>query len=179
MINPETKPVHDITLGSTSAHKLNAIKTACTELGLEIKLGGVAVESEINDQPYGLEETYAGAMNRAKNTQKETLQSIVIGIESGLVPLADKYLDMAVVVVLTPDGQTFTSTSAGIEFPAVAVEAARAKGFDHHTAGSEVAAMLGGSPTDPHSTLTNGQISRQELLVEAIKTALSRAIPTL
>lgn len=73
-----------------------------------------------------------------------------------------------------PNGQKLVGTSAGIEFPKEAVEAARARGFETTTAGSVITETLGGSSTDPHSTLTQGKVSRKEILVEALMTVLSR-----
>lgn len=163
-------------LGSTSAHKFEALKEACARIGVETEIKTSPAESEINAQPYGFNETYQGALNRAKHAQTENPKSVAIGIENGIIPLDDKFIDLAVIIVLMPDGRSFVGTSAGIEFPKEAVEAARLRGFDSTTAGDVIAETMGGSGTDPHSTLTHGKISRKEILVDAIATVLYRAL---
>jgi len=167
---------HGLMLGSTSVHKLEALKDACSRIGLDIDINSSSAESEVNAQPYGFDETYTGALNRARNAQKQSPDSPALGIENGVVPVGDKFVDLAVVVVLMPDGKSFMSTSAGIEFPKEAVERARAKGFDTTTVGSVIAETMGGSGTDPHSFLTGGKVSRREILTHAIEAALSQAI---
>ncbi len=176
--NKEAKEKFEVglVLGSTSVHKIDAVKEACAKIGIKVEIKGVSAKSEINEQPYGLEETYRGALNRAKNSQKENNKMFAMGIESGIIPIDDKFIDLAVVIVLTPDGKSFMGTSAGIEFPKYAIEEARLRGFETTTAGSIVAEKLGGSETDPHSTLTNGKISRKELLVDAIVSVLSEVL---
>lgn len=175
---PEKENVfeHGLKLGGMSVHKLDALREACVLVGIDIKIIGIPVESGINAQPYGFDETYEGAMNRAKNAQTENSQAVVVGIESGIIPIGDKFIDMAVVVVLTSDGRSFVSTSAGVEFPRDVVETARTRGFKTTTAGSIVAEIMGGSGTDPHSTLTGGKVTRKELLTEAIITVLSQVL---
>lgn len=165
---------HGLRLGSTSTHKLEALKEACRKVGIDTEIIGSPAESEINAQPYGFEETYAGAMNRAKHAQSENHQSVAIGIENGIIPINDKFIDLAIVIVLTPDGQSFVATSAGIEFPKEAVQEAKSRGFQTATAGDIIAETRGGSKADPHSALTEGKIIRKDLLVEALTTALSQ-----
>ena len=163
-------------LGSTSVHKREAIEDACRKLGIKAKIGESSVESKINAQPYGFDETLVGATNRAQQAQAENPRAVAIGIENGIIAIRDKFIDVAVIVVLTPDGKSFVGTSAGVEFPKEAVEIARSRGFKSTTAGSIIAETMGGSSTDPHATLTNGKVNRKEILTEAIAAALSRAL---
>lgn len=165
---------HGLQLGSTSAHKLGALKEACDRLGIKVEVKTFSAESEVNAQPFGFDETYKGAFSRAKSAQSENPEAPAIGIENGIVPVGENFVDLAVVVVLTPDGQTMVGTSAGVEFPREAVETARERGFETTTAGDIIAETMGGSKTDPHSMLTHGNVSRKELLVEAIVSVLSR-----
>lgn len=165
-----------ICLGSTSIHKKEAVLEAGKILGLNIELKEVGAESGVNAQPYGFEETHAGALNRAKGTLVESGANMALGIENGIVQVGDKHIDVAVVVVLLKDGRSFVGTSAGIEFPETAVEGARQQGFETVTVGSIIAKTLGGSETDPHSFLTGGKVSRRELLTEAVVAVLARAM---
>ena len=81
-------------------------------------------------------------------------------------------LDIAVIVILTPDGRQIVTTSEGIEFPEEYVEIAEERGFETTTVGSVITERLSGDPTDPHSVLTKGKVTRTKTLVDALKTAL-------
>lgn len=176
LIESEKQFEFGLCLGSTSAHKLEALKEACLRIGLKTEIKTALVESDINMQPYGFEETYQGALNRAKHTQAENPKSLAIGLENGIIAIKDKFVDVAVIVVLMPNNQEFVGTSVGIEFPKEAVETARVRGFHITTVGSVIAETMGGSGTDPHSTLTHGKVSRKEILVDAISAVLSRVL---
>ena len=172
----ETEPKFKLHLGSTSTHKLEALKEACIKIGKEVEINFSSAESEINAQPYGFDEIYRGARNRAINSQTDDIKALKIGIENGIIPVDDKFIDLAIVVVLLPSGESFVGTSAGIEFPKEAVEEARSRGFETVTVGNIIAETMGGSKTDPHSILTRGKVSRKEILVEAIMSVLYRAL---
>jgi hypothetical protein len=46
----------NITVGSTSIHKLDAVRQACEKLKLEVIINGVKAPSGQNEQPVGFEE---------------------------------------------------------------------------------------------------------------------------
>ena len=48
---------HGVQLGSTSAHKLGALKEACDRLGIKVEVKTFSAESEVNAQPFGFDET--------------------------------------------------------------------------------------------------------------------------
>jgi len=54
------------------------------------------------------------------------------------------------------------------------VRIAEKRGFKTTTVGSIITEQLGGDPTDPHSTLTSGKISRTMTLIDAVATALQQ-----
>lgn len=164
-----------IVVGSTSAHKLNAVKQACAQIGLKTVISGVKTSSGQNEQPVGLDETLKGAVTRAKSAKTQHPDSIAIGIESGIFHGSGKTpttLDIAVVVMLSPDGRRIVTTSPGIEFPEKYVHIAKERGFKTTTVGSVIAEKRGGDTTDPHFTLSNGRISRKKTLIDGITTAL-------
>jgi inosine/xanthosine triphosphatase len=166
----------DIAIGSKSDHKIGAVLSACLQLGITANVSAIETVSGQNAQPVGLEETTAGALARAKSA-KHTGADIAIGIESGILRLETKpptTLDIAVIVVLTKDGHTVITTSQGLQFPEHLVNAAAQRGFTTTTVGSVIANTLGGSPSDPHATLTDGRITRITLLTGAIVVALKQ-----
>lgn len=163
-----------VVLGSTSGHKLEAVKKACQLVGLQAEVVGVKTTSGVNEQPVGFEETFTGAHNRATEARLTDSSAIAVGVESGIFWLTQGIvLDLAVVVVLIPHEEgTIVTSSSGIGFPEKYVRIAQERGFDSTTVGSVITEYLGGDSTDPHSTLTDGKVKRQATLVEAIGNAL-------
>ena len=67
----------------------------------------------------------------------------IIGVENGIVQVGDKWVDLAVVVVLDSKGESHISTSTGVVFDSKYVEAAKQKGFEKVTVGSVMASCIG------------------------------------
>ena len=167
-----------IALGSTSFHKIEAVKQACQQLGLLASVVGVKAASGQNEQPVGLNETYQGAASRAQGAKAQNPEAVAVGIESGIFITNNEQLpltiDVAVIVVLTPDNRRIVTTTSGVVFPEDCVAIAKERGFATTTAGSVIAEKLGGDSTDPHSTLTKGAVSRTQTLVAGLVIALAQ-----
>ena len=166
-----------ITVGSTSQHKLGAVRNACETLGLDAIIVGVAAASGQDDQPVGLEATYYGALARAIAAQAGNPHSITIGIEGGYLRCggpAPITLCVAIVAVLLPDGRRIITTSNSILLPEEHVLEAERRGCKLTTVGAVIAEKLGGDPTDPHTTLTGGRITRTMTLTNALIIALQQ-----
>lgn len=164
----------NITIGSTSIHKLNAVRQACLKLQIEAVVSGIKTSSGQNEQPVGFDETFRGALTRATFAKKNTT-SVAIGIESGIFRFnvdTPVTLDIAIVVALTNDGKRIITTSEGMYFPEEYVGIAEERGFETTTVGSVIAERLGGDPTDPYTTITKGKMTRTMTLVDALTTAL-------
>lgn len=163
-----------ITLGTTSRHKLDAVEQACAKLGLNVIISGTKTSSGQNEQPVGFEETFSGALTRATSAKEQEPESIAVGIESGIFNIntsAPITLDIAIIVVLTPDGRQIVTTSEGVQFPQECVETAKNQGFKTTTVGSVITKQYGGDSTDPHSVLTKGTVTRTMTLVDALMVA--------
>jgi non-canonical (house-cleaning) NTP pyrophosphatase len=171
-----------ITVGSLSTLKLAAVINACNALGLVANVGPVKTYSGQNEQPLDFNQTFRGALARARQAQEADPNSLAIGIENGIFCLHSisrseegiRFLDIAVIVAITPDGQQIIGTSTGLEFPLEYVMIASQRGFNTTTVGDVIAEKLGGRPDDPHSTLTKGQISRQGILESALVQVLKQ-----
>jgi len=66
-----------------------------------------------------------------------------VGIENGIVQVGNKWVDLAIVVVVDSKGESYISTSTGVVFDTKYVEMAREKGFDKVTVGSVMANAFG------------------------------------
>ena len=168
-----------IALGSKSRQKEVAVQNACDGLSIEYQLKTFKTRSRQNAQPIGLVQIFQGAFTQARATKAKAPESISLGIENGLVIFEAEpqiALDIAVVVALSPEGNLYVTNTVGVPFPLKYVTAAENRGFKKHTAGSAISKALGGDPTDPHSTITNGFINRSALLTDAIMLALSQLL---
>jgi non-canonical (house-cleaning) NTP pyrophosphatase len=166
-----------IVLGSISTQKLDALSIACERMGLKAELRGVNSPSGQNAQPVGFEETCAGAVTRALQAHTGHDGSVAIGIESGIFRyngVTPVTVDLAVVVVIAPDGRQIVTTSTGVQLPEACVIAAQQRGFAATTVGAMVRELYGGNKADPHTTVTKSAISRKETLIVAIMAALKQ-----
>lgn len=163
-----------IVLGSTSKHKRVAVCDAAEDLRIRAMVDCVKTPSGINEQPYGLDETRRGALNRAKAAQEmQPSADLFVGIESGLVCADGIYLDMTMIVVLTSGGRVFSSVSAGHQVPLVDVHAAIAQGFKSTTAGDMMAKRTGCDSTDGTAFVTGEHVTRLDAIQQAVKIALA------
>jgi len=166
-----------IVLGSTSVHKLDAVRKACERLGMKASVSGINTASGQNEQPLGFSETFKGALTRAESVRARNPNAISIGIESGIFFFDGFFADMAVIVLFRSDGEQIVTISAGIKLPDSCVEIAieqRKQEFSSATIGSVMAERFGGDPSDPHSTLTDGRVSRAMILTDALVLALGQ-----
>lgn len=176
-----------IHVGSTSAHKIAAVRRACEELGLDAEIVGLKATSGVNEQPEGLAETRLGARNRAERAWLDGPRTpdVALGIENGIVSAdatitADRpnesapIFDLAFVVARAPTGTRFHAMSAGHEIDPEDVEEARSRGFDEHTVGSVTAERTGCEATDQVPYYTGGRATRAELLRQAVMLTLAQ-----
>lgn len=165
-----------VVLGSTNPYKLDAVRKACERLGIRASVSSVKTSSGQNEQPVGFEQTFAGALTRAKSARAQNIDAIAVGVENGvfIFGVEELFFDVAVIVLITPDNRQILTTSAGIIFPKDYVKIAESRRFESTTIGSVIAEKLGGNPVDPHSTLTKGRVSRTMILTDALIVAFAQ-----
>lgn len=173
-----------ILLGSTNEHKISAVKQVFKKLfpNENVQIKGIKADSEINEQPLGHEETIGGALNRLKNAKLlyEGDFDYAIAIENGLFPVSVKgkkrFFDAAWVAVEDAKGRQTISLSSGLEFSEKAINKAltRDGGFKTTTVGLIIAQETNCDATDPQSFMTNGLVSRVDMLKQAIEIALGQ-----
>jgi non-canonical (house-cleaning) NTP pyrophosphatase len=177
--------IFNVLVGSASNLKLNAVIEACniakTKVGF--KYGTIVshnIKPNIEEQPYGYDETFKGAKYRADGVTK--LQSdldikynyISIGIENGIQKCGENYYDFAV-IVLKYRGKIYESHSTGIKIN----EKLLAKSFKrnrHITVGNLMSEKFDSEKDDPHKYLTFGLVTRKDMLVQAILTVLGNLL---
>jgi inosine/xanthosine triphosphatase len=112
-----------VTVGSQNPVKLKATRNVLEKIYTEVTVKAVEVDSGVPDQPFGLEQTIEGAINRAKNAYTIGID-LSVGIESGLMETPHSltgYMDLQWCAI--HDGEKITlGVSAGFEYPPMVVE---------------------------------------------------------
>lgn len=166
-----------IAVGSTSVHKVNAVKRACAALGIEAEVVGVSATSRVNEQPCGWDETVVGAFNRAHGAVEHVLSDAwCIGIESGVMLSGGHAVDLAAIYVRRPDGKGWCGSTSGTPFSFDDFEEARRRGFKTTTVGLVMSERTGCDKTDGTAYLTGGRITREDTLVDGLKPLLAVAM---
>ncbi len=112
-----------VVVGSKNPVKINATKNVLERIYTEITVLSKDVDSEVPDQPFGLDQTVKGAVNRAKNVYSEEYD-LGVGIESGLIKVPETltgYIDIQWCAIF--DGKNITiGASSGFEYPPTVIE---------------------------------------------------------
>lgn len=81
--------IRTIAVGSTNPVKIAATRAVLAPLALEATVTGVAVASNVRDQPFGDDETIRGALTRASAARDACDAELGVGIEGGVVEAPD------------------------------------------------------------------------------------------
>jgi inosine/xanthosine triphosphatase len=107
-----------VIVGSMNPVKLNATKNILKNIYNNLDVSTVNVDSGIPDQPFGLNETIKGAINRAKSAYSDEYD-LSVGIESGLMETPNSltgYIDLQWCAIFDGDIVTL-GVSSGFEYP--------------------------------------------------------------
>ena len=157
----------------------NPVKVNCTKEGFKnifpdqaYDFEGISVPSDVSDQPMTDQETLQGAMNRAKNAQKEVPEAdFWVGIEGGIDQTYDGILAFAWVVIVSED-RTGKSRTSTFYLPPKVVELIN-QGIELGHANDQVF----GEKNSKHKggavgSLTGGVLGRTAYYVQAVMLAL-------
>ena len=109
-----------VIISSLNPAKINAVKSAFEAVFPEqsFEFVGVAVSSDVPDQPIGDEETHLGAVNRVKNAKAHTPGAdYYVGLEAGIA--GNRTFAWMVIESMTRRGE---SRSASLELPPAVIE---------------------------------------------------------
>lgn len=84
-----THPFFRVVVGSSNPVKLAAVRAVLERFLQNVHVSGLAVESGVAAQPMGDEETQIGAETRARSALALTDATLAVGLEGGVVVLAD------------------------------------------------------------------------------------------
>lgn len=168
-------------LGSTSKIKVGALEDARNELNLHAAICPVhGAESGIAEQPVGVIEVEAGALNRIESAYSaDPRGDVYFAIENGIRFVGEEWIDFAIATLkvynpellqYTGSGlSVFATESAHVVFPISAVELTRQKpgGFQENTVGKTLKELgLVQRHDDPHLDLCGE--SRRVILKRAL-----------
>jgi inosine/xanthosine triphosphatase len=108
----------NVIVGSKNPVKLNATRNILKKIYSDLTVKGVDTDSEVPDQPFGLDQTVEGAINRAKNAFSDEYD-LSVGIESGLMEVPytiTGYIDLQWCAIFDGDKITL-GVSSGFEYP--------------------------------------------------------------
>ena len=108
----------NVIVGLKNPVKLNATRNILRKIYGEIDVSSIDVESGVPDQPFGLDETIKGAVNRAKKAYSDDVD-LSVGIESGLMETPNTitgYIDLQWCAIFDGDRITL-GVSSGFEYP--------------------------------------------------------------
>lgn len=118
-------------VGSLNPVKINAVTQAASETWPAVRVTGVDVPSGVPSQPWGDEQTRAGARNRAAAALDDGLRQLQqdgkrspaddamvgIGLEGGVFELDDQVWSTVWVVVTDQQGEWYESNGARFRIP--------------------------------------------------------------
>lgn len=171
-----------ISVGSKNPNKIQAVKEAMVafEPFRSAAFSGMSADSGVSDQPLGLEETLAGAQNRAKHAFVDC--DFSVGLESGLVPVPlsqSGYMNLSACVI--HDGRDmYAGLGPAFELPEEITRLVVDKDLE-----LDEAIFQSGLSKNPRigysegiiGILTKGVITRKDYMVPAVSMAMARLMP--
>lgn len=169
-----------IIVGTKNQKKVAAVKTVFLEVlkPSSLEVDSYDAASLVPDAPHN-EDTYRGAVNRARECREKFQADYYVGIESGLAERYGNYFEEAWAVVISTDGNECIGYSSGLLLPGVVVD--RMKAGEKHNKIMEYYDKLFDLPEDNRDTwsrYTGGNMTRQLSLDEALRNAIVQMAPS-
>ncbi|UTB34127.1 MAG: inosine/xanthosine triphosphatase [Methanobacterium sp. ERen5] len=160
-------------VGSKNPVKVNATRNVLKRIYNDVTVSSLNVDSEIPDQPFGMDQTVNGAVNRAKNAFSNEFD-LSVGIESGLIEVHHTltgYIDIQWCAIF--DGNQITiGASSGFEYPSTVIEQVL-EGVEVGDVMDQVTGVDAlGQKKGAVSHLSHGMLNRTENTEECVLTAM-------
>ena len=107
-----------VAVGSTNPVKVAAVAAVLARCGWTASVTSVSVASGVRDQPFGDDETIAGATQRARSALEAAGADLGVGIEGGVVEEKGAMRTCAWAAVVASDGRVGVGGSLAIPLPA-------------------------------------------------------------
>lgn len=153
--------VQRVVVGSTNPVKLAAARRVITAAWTRASVEAVTVPSGVADQPFGDEETIAGARNRARAAREALDADLGIGLEGGVVDSPAGMRTCAWCVVMHRDGREGVGGSLAMPLPPAVAAMIRGGTELGHAMDALVAERGTKQGKGAVGILTDGRIDRQ------------------
>lgn len=157
-------------VGSTNPAKLEAVHRALARLAPGCSVEGLAVSGG-PDQPFGDEETRAGAMTRARAALARSEADLAFGLEGGVIFEGDVPWLVSWVAVVTRDGRSGEASGLRMRLPSAATARLRA-GVELGTIIDDLFSVLASKQhAGAIGLLTDGFVSRTDAFADLVAMA--------
>lgn len=172
----------NVCIGSLNPTKINAVKRGFSKFFENYTLFEISADSQVSNQPIGIEEIIEGAKNRAQQAltflkEKGLENCLGVGIESGLAEVSQaeaKYMDFQFCVIKDESGCITIGSGNAFEHPKFVIEEIFSKD------GAEIGVIMGQIANNPNlknesgaiSVLSKNVITRTDILSHAVICAL-------
>lgn len=160
-----------IAVGSKNPSKIKAVQEGISHLDIQYEITGFATNSDVSDQPWGDNEIFEGAYNRAKNlSQNHPGFDYYIGAEGGLVKKFHLIYDYAYIVILNAAGDVGISRTSEFLLPKDVSD----RVLQEKELGPVLDEFFNNSEQESMHNLTNGALNRASFYSSAVICAMSR-----
>jgi len=176
--------IRQVAVGSTNPVKVGAARAVLVRVAPAAEVVGVAVPSAVPDQPWGDEQTIAGALARARLALGQAMASgapadavLGLGIEGGVVDEGDGGLrTCAWAAVVDVEGRAGVGGSLAMPLPPVVADHLRAGMELGHAMDAVASARDTKRGPGAVGILTGGLVDRQQAYEPLVAYALARFV---
>lgn len=151
-----------------------AVGASFAKIGVEVETVAVPTQSDVSEQPMSLDETYEGAINRHKKLVEavgnKASDSYLITVESGIFTPRPEYNYFGTnVVIVEKNNERHVGFDIDVEFPRSMTDLVPR---EYPDLGELVRFEFGSKIKDPYPYFTNGKLTRQTIIENALYNVL-------
>ena len=168
-----------VVVGSRNPAKIKGVKRAYVKVFGEVDIVGVSVSSMVSQQPLSLEETFIGALNRAREALRRVKdREHGVGVEAGWLNIYGIWLDIQITVIVDRNGRIGVGFSPAFPLPTYAVKRVLKENVEMEVVFEEVSGIRRiGEKEGAIGFLTKSMVSREDLTYYATLMALIPFMP--
>lgn len=155
-------------MSTESALKHRAVSRVMRKLGIPVRVDGKKVDTGVEEQPKSIDETYQGAANRHVSLKLLGVEAdYYVTVESGIhfVRENHNYFGCAVVIIEKQGSPSMTGIDLDMEIPKNLTDKVPSVYPDLGTLAQKEYGIV---EKDPYLYMTDGKLSRQEVIEKAL-----------
>jgi inosine/xanthosine triphosphatase len=164
-----------VAVGSMNPTKINPVQEVFLKHFPHVIVKGVAVSSNVAEQPMDIDEMYKGALTRAKKAlQKVKNASYGVGIEGGLHKHSFGWFEHSIVVIVDKENHVGVGATGGLVLPEIIMDSIHQgknleEAIDDHFKTNKIGEGIG-----MFGIFTKGVVTRSEGVKHGVAFALAR-----